>query len=109
MTGVLSLLLLALVGTQGLATSALDPASQGEILALFSKLNRELHMAILYVSHDLASVAKLCHTVGILQAGRLIRCGPAAEMLAGALSPVIHAGDITRVAEAPSSISPVSC
>ena len=91
------------------ATSALDPASQGEILALFSKLNRELHMAILYVSHDLASVAKLCHTVGTLQAGRLIQCGPAAEMLAGALSPVSCAGDVMRVAEAPSSISPVAC
>jgi ABC-type dipeptide/oligopeptide/nickel transport system ATPase component len=49
---------------------------------LFRKLNRELQMAILYVSHDLASVARLCHTVGILEGGRLIRCGPAAELLA---------------------------
>jgi ABC-type glutathione transport system ATPase component len=64
------------------ATSALDPASQDEILALFRKLNRELQMAILYVSHDLASVGRLCHTVGILEGGRLIHCGPAAELLA---------------------------
>ena len=64
------------------ATSALDPASQDEILALFRKLNRELQMAILYVSHDLASVGRLCHTVGILKGGRLIQCGPAAELLA---------------------------
>ncbi len=69
------------------ATSALDPVSQQEILALFRKLNRELQMAILYVSHDLASVARLCHTVGILEAGRLIQCGPAAQLLAGAAAP----------------------
>jgi ABC-type glutathione transport system ATPase component len=69
------------------ATSALDPASQDEILALFGMLNRELRMAILYVSHDLASVARLCHTVGILDAGRLIQCGPAAQLLAAAAIP----------------------
>jgi ABC-type dipeptide/oligopeptide/nickel transport system ATPase component len=65
------------------ATSALDPASQDEILALFRKLNVELQMAILYVSHDLASVSRLCHTVGVLEAGRLIECGPAAHLLNG--------------------------
>ena len=64
------------------ATSALDPVSQNEILALFRKLNREMQMAILYVSHDLASVGRLCHTVGILEGGRLIQCGPAAGLLA---------------------------
>jgi ABC-type glutathione transport system ATPase component len=92
------------------ATSALDPGSRGEILALFDKLNRELRMAILYVSHDLESVAKLCHTVGILQAGRLIQCGPAEEMLAGARSPVSRTGgDLRCRVEAPSSTSPASC
>lgn len=69
------------------ATSALDPVSQSGILSLFRKLNLELNMAILYVSHDLASVARLCHTVGILQAGRLIHCGPAAQVLAAAAAP----------------------
>jgi ABC-type glutathione transport system ATPase component len=76
------------------ATSALDPASQDEILALFRQLNRELQMAILYVSHDLASVGRLCHTVGILEGGRLIQCGPAAELLAhsaAAITPVCAA------------------
>jgi ABC-type dipeptide/oligopeptide/nickel transport system ATPase component len=69
------------------ATSALDPASQDEILALFRKLNAELHMAILYVSHDLASVDRLCHTVGILEAGRLVDYGPAARLLNQAPTP----------------------
>ena len=69
------------------ATSALDPASRDEILALFRKLNVELKMAILYVSHDLASVGRLCHTVGILEEGRLIECGQAAHLLRGPAAP----------------------
>ena len=69
------------------ATSALDPASHDEILALFRKLNVELQMAILYVSHDLASVGRLCHTVGVLDAGRLVEYGPAAHLLSEIAAP----------------------
>lgn len=57
-------------------TSALDALSQVEILELFRRLNRELGMAILYVSHDLESVLSLCQTVGVLQDGRLVESGP---------------------------------
>lgn len=57
-------------------TSALDPMSQIEILELFRRLNRESGMAILYVSHDLESVTRLCRTVAVLREGRLIEHGP---------------------------------
>jgi len=56
-------------------TSALDALSQVEILELFRRLNRELGMAILYVSHDLDSVARLCQTVGVVREGRLVEHG----------------------------------
>lgn len=52
-------------------TSALDTITQSEILALFTRLNRELDMAILYISHDLLSVASLCHRVAILYEGKV--------------------------------------
>jgi len=55
-------------------TSALDTITQSEILTLFSRLNRELDMAILYISHDLPSVAALCHRVAILQYGEIVEC-----------------------------------
>lgn len=59
------------------ATSALDMITQSEILGLFSRLNRELDMAILYISHDLLSVAALCHRVAILRDGEIVECdGP---------------------------------
>lgn len=60
-------------------TSALDTITQSEILSLFSRLNRELDMAILYISHDLLSVAALCHRVAILRDGEIVECdGPEA-------------------------------
>lgn len=62
-------------------TSSLDPASRGGILELFEKLNRELGISILYISHDLASVARLCRSAGAIEGGRLVDWGPAAAVL----------------------------
>jgi peptide/nickel transport system ATP-binding protein len=62
-------------------TSALDSVAQGQTLALFRRLNREMGTAILYISHDLASVSSICHTVAVLEAGRMAVCGPAGVVL----------------------------
>jgi ABC-type glutathione transport system ATPase component len=62
-------------------TSALDPNSHRGIIELLARLNREFDMAILYISHDLASVAALCTRVGVLHQGRLVASGPAAAIL----------------------------
>ncbi|MGC1417584.1 MAG: ABC transporter ATP-binding protein [Candidatus Acidiferrum sp.] len=56
-------------------TSALDPITQSEILKLFARLNREMGTAILYISHDLLSVAALCHRICILHEGQIAECG----------------------------------
>jgi ABC-type glutathione transport system ATPase component len=53
-------------------TSALDAITQDEILDLFASLSSERRMAILYISHDLASVASLCHRVAILHQGEIV-------------------------------------
>jgi ABC-type glutathione transport system ATPase component len=52
-------------------TSSLDSASRGEILDLFSHLNRQLEMAILFISHDLDSIERLCPRVLRMEGGRL--------------------------------------
>ena len=57
------------------ATSALDTITQSEILQLFRRLNRELGTAILYISHDLLSVAAICQRVAILNQGEIVECG----------------------------------
>ncbi len=58
------------------ATSALDPITQSEILGLFEKLSRESGLAILYISHDLLSMARLCRRAAILQDGKVVEFAP---------------------------------
>jgi len=63
------------------ATSALDVITQCEILALFRQLNRTSGMAILYISHDLASVAGICDRIAILHDGQIVELGTTDEIL----------------------------
>lgn len=57
------------------ATSALDVITQSEILQLFGRLNRETGMSILYISHDLPSVAGICQRIAILHEGEIVESG----------------------------------
>lgn len=61
-------------------TSALDAITQSEILDLFRSLNRELNMAMLFVSHDLLAVASLCSRIAILQRGQIVESGSTEQM-----------------------------
>ena len=61
-------------------TSALDTITQSEILRLFAELNRELNTGIFYISHDLLSVAALCHRIAILNEGEIVECGPPSQI-----------------------------
>jgi ABC-type glutathione transport system ATPase component len=62
------------------ATSALDVITQSEILELFARLNRDSGMSILYISHDLPSVAAICGRIAILHEGRIVECGPTEQI-----------------------------
>jgi ABC-type dipeptide/oligopeptide/nickel transport system ATPase component len=61
-------------------TSALDLITQAEILRLFSSLNRKLDMSILYISHDLLSVATISDRVAVMRQGEIVECRPTAEL-----------------------------
>ena len=63
------------------ATSALDVITQSEILSLFRELNRNFGMAILYISHDLASVAGICDRIAILHEGQIVETGTTDQVL----------------------------
>ena len=63
------------------ATSALDVITQAEILKLFRELNQNSKMAILYISHDLASVAGICDRVAILHQGEIVESGNTHKVL----------------------------
>jgi oligopeptide/dipeptide ABC transporter ATP-binding protein len=53
-------------------TTALDVTVQAQILDLLKKLQRELGMAVIFVTHDLAVVSGLCDRVQVMYAGRIV-------------------------------------
>jgi peptide/nickel transport system ATP-binding protein len=69
------------------ATSALDVITQSEILELFAQLNCQFGMSILYISHDLPSVAGICQRIAILHEGRIVECGPTQQIFAAPSHP----------------------
>jgi ABC-type dipeptide/oligopeptide/nickel transport system ATPase component len=69
------------------ATSALDVITQAEILELFAQLNREIGMSILYISHDLPSVAGICRRIAILHEGQIVECGLTEQIFASPSHP----------------------
>jgi oligopeptide/dipeptide ABC transporter ATP-binding protein len=57
-------------------TTALDVTIQAQILNLMRKMQREMNMAILLISHDLGVVAQICQKVGVMYAGRMVEQAP---------------------------------
>jgi ABC-type dipeptide/oligopeptide/nickel transport system ATPase component len=63
-------------------TSALDAITQREVLDLLTRVGKEHQMSMLFISHDLLTVATRCHRLAILHAGEIVECGHVKEVLA---------------------------
>jgi peptide/nickel transport system ATP-binding protein len=62
-------------------TTGLDATVEAEVLDLVSQLQRELHTSVLFISHNLGVIAKMCSRVGVFYAGRLVEEGPVETVL----------------------------
>jgi ABC-type dipeptide/oligopeptide/nickel transport system ATPase component len=63
-------------------TTALDVTTQAQVLDLIVRLQSELRMAMLLVTHDLAVVAGTCARVAVMHAGRIVEEGRTADVIA---------------------------
>jgi peptide/nickel transport system ATP-binding protein len=63
-------------------TTALDATVEAEVLDLVSSLREQFHTSVLFISHNLAVIAKMCDRVGVMYAGELVEQGPAGAVFA---------------------------
>ncbi len=62
-------------------TTGLDATVEAEVLDLVVQLQSEFGMSVLFISHNLGVISKMCDRVGVLYAGRLVEEGPVDEVL----------------------------
>ncbi len=67
--------------------SALDVSVQAQVINLLARLRQDLGLALLFISHDLATVAYLCDRVVVMYLGRVMEIAPASAFHAAPLHP----------------------
>jgi len=85
-------------------TTALDATVQVQVLILLRRLQRELGMGMIFVTHDLGVAAEIADRIAVMYAGRIVEIGPVAQVLraplhpytAGLLTSTVHGRDKER-------------
>ena len=69
------------------AVSALDVSVRAQDLNLLADLVDEYQLTLVFVSHDLGVIRHLCDTVAVISDGRIVECGPTADVYVSPLHP----------------------
>jgi oligopeptide/dipeptide ABC transporter ATP-binding protein len=71
--------------------SSLDVSLQGQIINLLRELNETLGLTIVLISHDLAVVARVCDSIAVMYAGRVVESGTPDDVLTAPRHPYTQA------------------
>jgi peptide/nickel transport system ATP-binding protein len=82
-------------------TTALDATVQIQILLLLRELQRDLGLAIIFVTHDIGAAVEVADRVAVMYAGRIVETGPVRELLRAPRHPYTLALLGSRLHEAP--------
>jgi peptide/nickel transport system ATP-binding protein len=72
-------------------TTALDVMVQAQVLRLLADLQRDLGSAIIFITHDLSTLANICRRIAVMYAGRIVEEGPNDRVFAEAAHPYTRA------------------
>ena len=72
-------------------TTALDVMVQAQVLQLLEDLQRELGLAVIFITHDLSTLSSACRRLAVMYAGRIVEEGPSKEVFRAAAHPYTQA------------------
>jgi peptide/nickel transport system ATP-binding protein len=72
-------------------TTALDVMVQAQVLQLLEDLQRDFGLAVVFITHDLSTLASVCRRLAVMYAGRIVEEGPSADVFASPRHPYTKA------------------
>jgi peptide/nickel transport system ATP-binding protein len=72
-------------------TTALDVMVQAQVLRLLRDLQTTFGLAVVFITHDLSTLAAVCRRIAVMYAGRIVEEGPSREVFAGPAHPYTRA------------------
>lgn len=70
------------------ATSALDPEATEAILNLLKKLNKELGITIVVITHEMSVIKTICHRVAVMEEGKVVELGNVYDIFSNPQQPI---------------------
>ncbi|WP_102349148.1 methionine ABC transporter ATP-binding protein [Bacillus sp. Marseille-P3661] len=70
------------------ATSALDPSTTKSILSLLKKINKELGLTIVIITHEMEVVKEICHRCAVMENGKVVEQGATYDIFSDPTNPL---------------------